>query len=199
MDNVEEMTRKGAEEMALTRKLLAAMGIEAEKVDEIIAAHVETVDALKKERDGYKADAGKVADLEAKLAEAEAKGGDDGYKAKYDKLNKDFETYKAEIEAGKAHDAKETAVRAYLKEKGIGDKHMALALRAIGADIDGLELDGETIKDAKSLDDALAGDLAPLVTVTDTKGASTATPPDGGGDGGNGGGNIFGGDGSFFF
>lgn len=185
--------------MALTRKLLAAMGIEAEKVDEIIAAHVETVDALKKERDGYKAEAGKVADLEAKLVEAEAKGGDDGYKAKYDKLNKDFETYKAEIEAGKAHDAKETAVRAYLKEKGIGDKHMALALRAIGADIDGLELDGETIKDAKSLDDALAGDLAPLVTVTDTKGASTATPPDGGGDGGNGGGNIFGGDGSFFF
>jgi hypothetical protein len=174
------------------------MGIETEKIDEIIAAHVETVDALKKERDGYKTDAGKVADLEARLAEAEAKGGDDGYKAKYDKVTKDFETYKAEIEAGRAHEAKASAVKAYLKEKGVDDKHLGLALRAIGSDIDGLELDGETIKDAKALDDALAGDLAPLVTVTETKGADTATPPDAG-NGGNGGGNIFSGDGSFFF
>ena len=35
--------------MALTRKFLAAFGIEADKVDQIIEAHVETVDGLKKE------------------------------------------------------------------------------------------------------------------------------------------------------
>ena len=33
--------------MALTRKMLKAMGIEDEKADEIIDAHAETVDALK--------------------------------------------------------------------------------------------------------------------------------------------------------
>lgn len=33
--------------MALTRKFLAAMGIEADKIDSIIDAHTETVDALK--------------------------------------------------------------------------------------------------------------------------------------------------------
>ncbi|MEE8717538.1 MAG: hypothetical protein SOI24_10925 [Coriobacteriales bacterium] len=33
--------------MALTRKMLRAMGIEDEKADEIIEAHAETVDALK--------------------------------------------------------------------------------------------------------------------------------------------------------
>jgi hypothetical protein len=49
--------------MALTRKFLAAMGIEAEKVDEIIAAHTETVNALKEERDTAKAQAAKVDDL----------------------------------------------------------------------------------------------------------------------------------------
>nr|DAG23749.1 MAG TPA: hypothetical protein [Caudoviricetes sp.] len=33
--------------MALTRRSLKAMGIEDEKIDEIIAAHAETVDAYK--------------------------------------------------------------------------------------------------------------------------------------------------------
>ena len=37
--------------MALTRKFLKAMGIEDEKAEEIISAHVETVNGLKGERD----------------------------------------------------------------------------------------------------------------------------------------------------
>ena len=43
--------------MALTRKFLTALGVEAEKVDEIIGAHSDTVNALKEERDKYKAQA----------------------------------------------------------------------------------------------------------------------------------------------
>ena len=43
--------------MALTRKFLSALGIEEDKVDEIIKAHTETVDALKEQRDELKADA----------------------------------------------------------------------------------------------------------------------------------------------
>ena len=40
--------------MALTRKMLKAMGIEEEKIDQIIEAHTETVDALKADRDKLK-------------------------------------------------------------------------------------------------------------------------------------------------
>ena len=40
--------------MALKRNFLSALGIEADKIDEIINAHAETVDALKEERDEYK-------------------------------------------------------------------------------------------------------------------------------------------------
>ena len=47
--------------MALTRKLLSALGIEADKIEQIIDAHTETVEALKKERDEFKA---KAADLD---------------------------------------------------------------------------------------------------------------------------------------
>ena len=35
--------------MALTRRALKAMGIDEEKIDEIIALHTETVDGLKAE------------------------------------------------------------------------------------------------------------------------------------------------------
>ena len=40
--------------MSLTRKMLKAMGIEDEKIDQIIEAYTETVDALKEQRDQYK-------------------------------------------------------------------------------------------------------------------------------------------------
>ena len=46
--------------MAFTRKFLSALGIEADKVDQIIDAHTEVTDALKSERDKYKADAEKL-------------------------------------------------------------------------------------------------------------------------------------------
>ena len=41
--------------MALTRTMLKAMDIEKENIEKIIAAHTETVDALKEARDEYKA------------------------------------------------------------------------------------------------------------------------------------------------
>ena len=36
--------------MALTRKFLSALGIEEAKIDEIISAHADTVNALKEQR-----------------------------------------------------------------------------------------------------------------------------------------------------
>ena len=94
--------------MALTRKLLAALGIEAEKIEEIISAHTETVDALKNERDQYKADAEKLPEVQKKLNEAEQavktyedEGGKDRWKVKYDAVKEDFDNYKAQIEAEK--------------------------------------------------------------------------------------------------
>jgi hypothetical protein len=183
--------------MALTRKLLAALGIEDDKIDQIIEAHTETTDALKKQRDTFKSQADKVADLEKELETAKANAGDgDGFKEKYEKEHKDFEDFKADLKAKEAHDAKASAARAYLKSKGIGEKSLGLALKALGDGIDALELDGETIKDAKALDEALSGDLAPLVTTTETKGAETATPPST--EGNTSGENIFGSNGMFF-
>lgn len=57
--------------MAVTRKFLKALGIEDEKIDEIIEAHTEVTEALKKERDSYKADAEEVGELRKKVKDAE--------------------------------------------------------------------------------------------------------------------------------
>ena len=162
--------------MALTRKFLSAMGIEAEKIDEIISAHVEVVDALKEERDTYKADAEKLADVQKELDDLKAKG-DDGWKEKHDKLKGEFDKYKGDVEAKETKANKEKAVRAFYESKGITGKNLEIAMRGSRAEIDGIELDGDKIKDNSALDALVKGDFSGLVATTTTKGANTANPP----------------------
>ena len=57
--------------MRLTRKYLSALGIDADKIDEIIEAHMETVNALKSELDDAKANSG---DAEKVKAERDGSG-----------------------------------------------------------------------------------------------------------------------------
>lgn len=165
--------------MALTRKMLKAMGIEEEKIDQIIEAHTETVDALKADRDSYKNDASKLKKVQEELDELKAKG-DDGWKEKHDKVKKEYDEYKNDVEGKQARETKEKATRAYFESAGITGKNLDIAMRGSRAEIDGLEMDGEKIKDTASLKALVDGDFASLVTTTTTKGASTATPPAGG-------------------
>lgn len=164
--------------MALTRKYLSTLGIEADKIDQIIEAHTETVDALKKERDGYKADAEKLPDVQKELDGLKA-GGD--YKARYEKEHKDFEDYKAGVTAKETRAAKEAAARAYFTGKGITGANLEIAVRGASAEIEAAELDGDKIKDTKALDELVGGTFKGLVVTTGTAGAGTAHPPANGG------------------
>lgn len=164
--------------MALTRKMLKAMGIEDEKIDQIIDAHTETVDGLKDQVSTYKADAEKLPGVQKELDDLKKEGGDGGYKAKYEKEHKDFADYKAGIAAKESAAAKEKAARAYFAGKGIPEGSMAMAIRGAKAEIEGLELDGDKIKDAAALDRLLAGDYKGLVGKTSETGTNTQTPPD---------------------
>lgn len=164
--------------MALSRKYLSTLGIEADKIDQIIEAHTETVDALKKERDGYKADAEKLPDVQKELDGLKA-GGD--YKARYEKEHKDFEDYKASVTAKETRAAKETAARAYFTGKGITGANLEIAVRGAAAEIEAAELDGDKFKDTKALDELVGGTFKGLVVTTGTAGAGTAHPPANGG------------------
>ena len=59
--------------MALTRKMLKAMGIEDEKIDQIIDEHAESVNALKAQRDEFKEAADKADGYKKELDALKAK------------------------------------------------------------------------------------------------------------------------------
>lgn len=164
--------------MALTRKLLKGMGLTDEQVDTIIEAHTDTVDGLKDQISTYKADAEKLPGVQKELDDLKKEGADGGYKAKYEKEHRDFQDYKDGITAKETAAAKEKAARAYFQGKGIPAESMALVIRGSKAEIDGLELDGEKIKDSKALDDLLNGDYKGLIGKTTTKGTETQNPPE---------------------
>ena len=120
------------------------MGIEADKVDEIINAHIEVVDGLKEERDNFKKDAEKLADVQKQLDKANdklAKNGEGETVAKedYDKLKQEYDDYKADITAKNTRTEKENAFRELLKSVGVSEKRFNAIIKV--SDIDGLELD----------------------------------------------------------
>ena len=167
--------------MGFTRKFLSAMGIEADKVDEIINAHIEVVDGLKEERDNFKKDAEKLADVEKELTKAKekiAKNGDGETVAKedYDKLKKEYDDYKADITAKNTRTEKENAFRELLKSVGVSEKRFNAIIKV--SDIDGLELDKDgKIKDAEKHTENVKSEWADFIETTTTKGANTANPP----------------------
>ena len=162
--------------MALTRKLLKGMGLTDEQVDTIIEAHTDTVDGLKADASKYKTDAEKLSGVQKELDDLKAKG-DDGWKEKHDKLKGEFDKYKGDIEAKETKANKEKAVRAFYESRGITGKNLEIAMRGSRAEIDGIELDGDKIKDNSALDALVKGDFSGLVATTTTKGANTANPP----------------------
>lgn len=158
--------------MALTRKFLAALGIEAEKIDEIINAHTEVTDALKDELAKAKEEAGKLPAVQKELddmkkaVEADSK---DPYKVKYEALKEDFEDFKKGIEAEKTKASKSSAYEALLKKAGIAEKRIAAVLRV--SDLDGVELDDEgKIKDSDKLLESIKTDWADFIKDDGNKG-----------------------------
>lgn len=149
--------------MALTRKLLKGMGLTDEQVDTIIEAHTDTVDGLKADVSRYKTDAEKLPSVQKQLDDLKA-AGDGGYKDKYEKEHSAFEAFKTDITAKESKAAKEKAVRAYFESKNITGANLDLAMRGCGEEMAALELDGEKIKDTKSLDALVDGTYKGLVS-----------------------------------
>ena len=167
--------------MGFSRKMLKAMGIEEEKIDQIIDAHSETVDALKAERDGFKEDAAKLAAVQKELDELKAKG-DDGYKAKYEAEKAAHDALKADIAAKETKKAKTDAYRELLKGANIDEKRIATILRAEAPTIDKIELDADgKIKNAEQYTESIKSDWADFIVTQSAKGTNTATPPANGG------------------
>lgn len=162
--------------MALTRKFLRAMGIEDEKIEQIIEAHSETVDGLKSDSEKYKADAEKLEAVQKELDDLKAKG-NDGYKEKYESEKQAFAAYKADVEGKQAYAEKEKAYSDLLKAAGVKEKFIPTVLRADKSVIEALELkDGKIADDATAIADAKSR-WSDFVVTEKTVHTGVATPP----------------------
>lgn len=160
--------------MALTRKMLKAMGIEEEKIEQIIEAHAETVDGLKTDLNKYKGDAEKLPGIQKELDELKA-AGDGGFKEKYEKEHKDFEDFKKELKSKETREAKAKAFRELLKEAGVSEKRIDTVLKC--TDLEGIELmDDGKIKDADKHKETIKTEWSDLIVQEQIIKPTTPTP-----------------------
>ena len=164
--------------MALTRKFLRAMGIDDDKIEEIISAHLETVNPLKDERDGLKERADKADELQKQVdALTEQGSGSEDLKKKYEDEQAAFEAFKAEVEAGKAAEGKKTAYRKLLEDAGIDPKRLDAIMRVSDTSTIEIGEDGKIV-DADKLTEQVKADWSDFVVSTGTIGQRVDTPPD---------------------
>ena len=163
--------------MALTRKMLKAMGLEESVIDSIIDAHSETVEALKKQRDDAQAEAGKVEDLTRQLNEANTKLSAAGDAAK---VQADFDAFRQQVENEKKEAAETADVLAICKDAGITRDSF---LRAVGRDFDRSKIqrgDDGAISNRDALVEYVRKDFADFGSTTVEQGTPHVTPPAGG-------------------
>ena len=172
--------------MALTRKMLSAMGIDDDKQDEIINAHIEVVNALKEERDGFKEDAKKANKLQKEiddLNESMKNGERSPYKVKYEAkvdeyndLKKEFDDYKADVSAKELESKKSNAYKELLKESGVSGKRIDSVLRV--TDLSKIELDNDgKIKDPDGLKKNIKEEWSDFIVTEQKQGANVSNPP----------------------
>lgn len=179
--------------MALSRKMLQAMDIQAEKIDEIINAHAETVNALKEERDSFKSEVDTLKaqveglqkvekDLEKANEEIEKFKKAD-WEGKYNDVKGEYDTFKKDTETKATKAAKVEAYKKLLTNAGIPEKRIPTIMKV--SDVDSVELDDEgEIKDAETLTESVKTEWADFIPTEETHGASVPRPPkNNGGDG----------------
>lgn len=165
--------------MALTRKMLKAMSIEDDKIEQIIEAHTETVSAVKAERDDFKVKAEKFDDVQRELDNIKKQGENDPFKVKYEALKEEFDNYKKEVTAKETAATKTAAYKALLKEAGISDKRIDAVIKVSGETIEKIVIKDGEIENKTDLIKSVQADWSDFIVTTETRGASTATPPKG--------------------
>ena len=177
--------------MALSRKYLYALGIEADKIDQIIEAHTESLEGIKYERDKYKEQIeNQKEDVEAKVKQlADTQKELDDLKVKveayvkeregkdYDKLKKEFDDYKAEQETKALKSAKESALKELLSDMKMSDKGSKQVLKWMGVEKVELDENGK-IKDVSNLRKSIKEDWGDYIQSEGVEGANTANPPE---------------------
>lgn len=180
--------------MALTKakvkEILSKAGVESDSMDaaveSIMTGHIASIDALREERDGYKADAEKLPDIQKELDEAKKANEGAGesekkyndLKKSYDDLKKEYEGYKSDQSAKAEKAKKDKAYRAMLKEVGVSEKRVDAIMKVTDLSEVKLDKDG-AIEGVEELKESMKTEWADFITTEGKQGAGTPNPPAG--------------------
>lgn len=164
--------------MALTRKFLKALGVSEEAIEEIIDAHTDVTDELKKQLKAAQDAQNQLETVTAERDELQKKMNDPAQANRVAELEKQV----AEYQNRETTAQKRTALTALLEKIGIDKRGFARVLAA--TDLDGVEMDGENIKDADKLAESLKTEWSDLITEPGATGKPPQTPPQNPGNGG---------------
>lgn len=127
------------------------------------------------EAEKYKADADKLKEVQKELNELKAEAEKNSDKD-YDKLKKEFDDYKADIENKATRQKKEDAYKEILKDAGIPEKHYAKIIKY--SDVDSVELDADgKITTAADILKGIKEEWGDHIEKSTKKGAETSKPP----------------------
>lgn len=161
--------------MAFTRKMLGAMGIDPEKVDQIIEAHAEVIDGLKKQAEELRQQADKVPTLEQRIQELENNTANEDWKQLYDDVKAQFESYKEQVATERAQAEKASLYRNLLREAGISEKRIDAIMKV--TDLGGVAVRDGAIEGAEELKQGIAEEWAEFIPQVTTQPVQVATPP----------------------
>ena len=143
-----------------------------EKAQKIMDEHISVTNGLKDERDGYKEQAEKAADLQKELEEI--KGGED-WKAKFEESEKAFKDFR-ESAARDAEAAKvKAAFRKLLAEEGISERRLDTILKVTDFSKMKLDKDGN-LDNAGDLKKSINDEWGDFKTTVTEKGAVVEKP-----------------------
>lgn len=158
--------------MALTRAFLKGMNLTEEQVSAIVEANSESLAGVIEERDKYKAEAKKVAELEKKLKGFETS---DDWQKKFTDEHKAFEDYKKDV-ANKEKLAKvQSAYKALLKESGVDEKRIDSIIKVTDFSDIKLAEDGK-LDNSEEITKKIKEDWSGFIVEKRTEGANVPTP-----------------------
>lgn len=166
--------------MALTRKMLKGLDIEAETIDKIISEHMETVEALKDEVSELKDNSKDYNALKQEYDDYKKNHADNDTSAKewekkYNDEHTAFEAYKKDIEGKESIAKVKEAYKQLLKENKVDDKRINSILRV--TDFKDIKLDDEgKLVDSDKLTETIKNEWGGFIVESDTTGTQKKNP-----------------------
>ena len=161
--------------MTLTRKMLSTMGIEQDKIDQIIESHADTVNGLKEKASELQKQAERVPSLEKQIEELKAAQPTEDWESKYKELKSEYEDFRQKVDDERAEQEKSRLYRAMLREVGVDEKRFNSIMKL--TDLSEIKVEDGKIEDAESVKKSIADEWGDFIVQKSVHGAPVDDPP----------------------